>query len=430
MKNDTKLMGVLRGLLKILIAIVIILAIIVVTSAGTVMFMRWQRDAQEKESGDRNIFENLITTEKEKEPVVTCLFLGVNSNLTDFIMFGQYDPNTREIDLLSIPRDTNVGNASIDGKINSVYSSHNMDAIVSQVEKIVGQEVDYYVWFKTSMLRKLVDQLGGVTVDVPINMNYDDPVQNLHIHLNKGKQKLNGSQAEQFVRFRKNNDGSGYAGGDVERTKAQQQFIKAFISELLTTNGISKIPDLIDVVVEGTKTNVKVTDTKQYIDDIIAIRTDRITTNTIPGEGRMGLSPLGYHTSYYYINETEAKKMINEMFNNESNSSSEMLETSTGNVVTGNHSGESIRIELLNAGASSKVINTLVSKLKASGYYVVKIGNYETTKKENSKIIDYGVADNLVLNDLKETLGFDNCEVKTTEDSDVAFTVIIGPYYK
>lgn len=415
---------------RLLIAIVIVLSVMVVALAGTFFFMRWQRDAQEKESGDRNIIENIIVKEeKEKEPVVTCLFLGINGGLTDFIMFGQYDPNTREIDLLSIPRDTNVGNASVDGKINAVYTSHNIDAIITQVEKIVGKDVDYYVLFKTSILRKLVDKLGGVTVDVPINMNYDDPYQNLYIHLKKGTQKLTGSQAEQFVRFRKNNDGTGYSGGDVERTKAQQKFIKAFISELLTANGISKLPDLIDIVIEGTKTNVTLEDTKQYIDDIIAIRTDRITANTIPGVGKYAMSPLGYNTSYYFIDENAAKAMISEMFDNRELESGDTQQVAVVEPISKETSGEQIRVELLNAGASSQVIGDVVDKLKNAGYYVVKIGNYETTKKENSKIIDYGIADAVTLNDLEKTLGFTNCEARTDLTSDVAYTVMIGPYY-
>ena len=249
---------ILKLFLRIVFIVIVLLSIAIVSVAGTVMFVRWHRDVQEKNSGDRNFIENIFVKEKEKEPTVTCLFLGVNGNLTDFIMLGQYDPNTREIDLLSIPRDTNVGKNSVDGKINSVKSSNKdgIEAIKKTVTEITGIKVDYYIVFKTKILRELVDEIGGVTVDVPINMNYDDPYQNLHIHLNKGTQVLNGSKAEQFCRFRKNNNGTGYPGGDVERTKTQQKFIMAFISEILKAENISKIPDLINIVLEGTQTDI------------------------------------------------------------------------------------------------------------------------------------------------------------------------------
>lgn len=421
----------LKIFMRILIIVIIILAITIVSTAGTVLYINWHKNVQEKESGDKNILEQLLVPEKEKEPVVNCLFLGVNGALTDFIMLGQYDPNTREIDLVSIPRDTNIGNNSVDGKINSCYHSKGIDKLKEQVEEITGIEVEHYVIFKTKILRQVVDKIGGVTVNVPINMNYDDPYQNLYIHLKKGTQKLTGSQAEQFVRFRQNNDGSGYPGGDVERTKTQQQFILAFISELLKADNISKIPDLIEIVLEGTKTDITFEVAKNYIDDVVALRTDRIQTNTLPGEGRYAPSPLGYTTSYYFLDKVKTKEMINEMFYNQVLESGDTsIQVSSSNVVTKNNlSEEAVRIELLNAGTTSSVINRVVKQLKEQNFYVVKIGNYDTTKKENSKIIDYGYGSEVLLNKLKDTINIDKTE-GSSEESDVAYTIIIGPYYK
>lgn len=420
-----------KVLLRILLVIVIILVLAVVALAGTYFFINWQKDVQDKESGDKNIIERLVVPEKKEEPVVTCLFLGVNGNLTDFIMLGQYNPNTREIALLSIPRDTNIGNNSVDGKINSAYSSRGMDKLKKQVTEITGIEIDYHVLFKTKILRQVVDKIGGVTVDVPINMNYDDPYQNLYIHLKKGTQKLTGSQAEQFCRFRKNNDGSGYPGGDVERTKAQQKFIKAFIAELLKVDNVSKIPDLINIVLEGTKTNVTLDVAKEYIDDVIALKTDRITTNTLPGSARMGQSPLGYMTSYYYYNAEKTKTMVDEMFHSSSITSGETtVSVTSSNVVGKDESGElTVRVELLNAGTTSNVINNLVDKLRKENFYVVKIGNYDTSKKEASRIIDYGATSEDLLHDLMLVTGITKTET-SSEESSVAYTIIVGPYYK
>ena len=420
-----------KVLLKILLVIVIILVLAVVALAGTYFFINWQKDVQDKESGDKNIIERLVVPEKKEEPVVTCLFLGVNGNLTDFIMLGQYNPNTREIALLSIPRDTNIGNNSVDGKINSAYSSRGMDKLKKQVTEITGIEIDYHVLFKTKILRQVVDKIGGVTVDVPINMNYDDPYQNLYIHLKKGTQKLTGSQAEQFCRFRKNNDGSGYPGGDVERTKAQQKFIKAFIAELLKVDNVSKIPDLINIVLEGTKTNVTLDVAKEYIDDVIALKTDRITTNTLPGSARMGKSPLGYMTSYYYYDAEKTKTMVDEMFHSSSIVSGETtVSVTSSNVVGKDESGElTVRVELLNAGTTSNVINNLVDKLRKENFYVVKIGNYDTSKKEASRIIDYGATSEDILHDLMLVTGVTKTET-SSEETSVAYTIIVGPYYK
>ena len=437
--NNTGWKKALKVFVRILVIVVIILAVAVVSLAGTFFYIRWHKDVQDKPSGDLNFLEQMMVSEKKEEPVVTCLFLGLNGNLTDFIMLGQYDPNTREIDLLSIPRDTNIGNNSVDGKLNSCYSTYKkksdpdygFEKVKEQITEITGIEIDYYVMFKTKILRQLVDEIGGVTVNVPINMNYDDPYQNLYIHLKKGTQKLTGSQAEQFVRFRKNNDGTGYPGGDVDRTKAQQQFITAFISELLKAENISKIPELISIVLDGTTTDVTLDVAKGYIDDVIAIRTDKISTNTIPGEGRNAQSPLGYVTSYYFIDDAEAEKMISEMFHNKAVESGDALKTVLStSVITKDSSGEEkVRVELLNAGTTSKIINDLVAELKEQNFYVVKIGNYETTSKEASRIIDHGYGSEVTLNKLKDTIGVTKTEVGSDE-STVAYTIIVGPYYE
>lgn len=426
---------IFKVILRILLIIIIILSVAVVSLAGTFFFVRWQANANEKDSGDKTFLENLFTSEKkELKPTVTCLFLGVNGNLTDFIMLGQYDPNTREIDLVSIPRDTYVGDASVDGKINSTYSSKSLDKLKEEVTRITGIDINYYVLFKTKILREIVDEIGGVTVDVPINMNYDDPYQNLHIHLNKGEQRLNGTQAEGFCRFRQNNNGTGYPGGDVERTGTQQKFVKAFIGEILKGENISKIGSLIDIVVAGTKTDITLDIAKNYVGDVIALRTDRIYTNTLPGEGRMGQSRLGYATSFYYLDYAGVKEMIDEMFfNKEKVSGDSLVETSS---ISSDLAGyketkttkDAIKIEILNAGTDTKKVNDLVKKLKSEGFYVVKIGNYETTKNEASRIIDYGTASDTVLDKLKKSVSLTKTE-EIQGNSSVDYTIILGPSY-
>lgn len=456
MSSDFNWKKPFKIILKILLVLIIILSLAVVTLAGTFLFMRWQRDAQEKESGDQNFLEQILApTKKELEPKFTCLFLGVNGGLTDFIMLGQYDPNTREIALVSIPRDSNVGSASVDGKINSLYSSRgkNIEKVKDKVTEITGINVDRYVLFDTKILRKVVDEIGGVTVDVPINMNYDDPYQDLYIHLKKGVQTLNGKQAEQFCRFRKNNDGTGYPGGDIERTKAQQQFIKAFINELLKASNISKLNNLINIIVDGTKTDMTFDIAKEYIDDLVALRTDRIATNTLPGSARMGASPLGYNTSYYYLDKKAVKEMIDEMFNGvKKESGDKLVDVSSNDVETKKtynnetqkstnsqkptnttssqkSSADAIRVELLNAGTTASVINRLVDKLKEKNFYVVKIGNYDTTRIETSRIIDYGTGSTSDLNKLKGIVDLSKVE-DVPGKSSVDYTIILGPNYK
>jgi len=88
-------------------------------------------------------------------------------------------------------------------KINALIGKGGEKMVIDMVEDITGLPVDYYVTLNFKGFREIVDTLGGVEINVPFDMDYDDPYQNLHIHLKKGKQVLDGKKAEQFVRYRK-----------------------------------------------------------------------------------------------------------------------------------------------------------------------------------------------------------------------------------
>ena len=133
--------------------------------------------------------------------------LGENAP-TDTIMVASYNPNTQKASLLSIPRDTFVGSnenrATPSDKINSLYSI-SIDKILKAVNDLTKLDIQYYAVVKTEAFIELVDAIDGVTFNVPMNMKYDDPTQNLHINLTAGEQVLDGDKAEQLLRFRHGN---------------------------------------------------------------------------------------------------------------------------------------------------------------------------------------------------------------------------------
>lgn len=412
---------VLKVILRILIVLIVVVVMVVAGAVAGIMYTRWSKDSQETitPSGDIKLPDDVVL-----EDNVTCLFMGVNGALTDFIMLGQYNPNTRQVNLMSIPRDTKV-EGTVDGKINSAYAGVDPMRTVNKVEEITGVDIDYYVLFKTKLLRDLVDAIGGVTVDVPINMNYDDPAQNLYIHLKKGTQKLTGKQAEQFCRFRKNNDGTGYPNGDVDRVKAQQVFIKAMISRCLEPQNLLKIGDLINIVLENTKTNVTLEVASQYIDDAIAFKPDRVRTETLPGKGGYASNGL----SYFFMDEEEAKVLIQEMFLKETKLE-DVLELQSGDKETA--SGDKIRLEVLNNGTTNKIFTTVVDTLNHAGYDVVKVGNYSGEGDSYSKILNYNASEESleVIQTLSTLLGISKLETASDNSKAVDFTVILGPKYE
>lgn len=431
-------MNILRSIAEIIVITIVLLSVAVLGSVAAIYYENMELDLSENNSG---LAKPLVgKDEKKEEPNFTCLFMGRNAHLTDFIMLGQYNPNTRNVSLMSIPRDTNVGNASVDGKINSIYRYKYPEKVVAEVQKITGVEIQHYLIFDAKILRKIVDELGGVTVNVPINMNYDDPEQNLYIHLKKGVQKLTGKQAEQFVRFRKNNDDTGYPNGDIGRIAAQQSFIKAMAAEVLKVENIGKVSNLVNIVLDGTDTDITLDVVSKYLDDVVTFKTDRIRVETLPGAGKYAKGPDGYTRSFYFHNSEETKTLVNDLFfkkeslsgdttiieNSDAKDNNDSTEVISSNLEV--NSDEKIRIEVLNAKAKSSKLNSLVEKLNENECNVVKIGNYESTKTESSRIITYGKHTKDELDKVKELSGINKIE-ESLDKSTVKFTIILGAAY-
>ena len=437
-----------KSFLKGLAVVLILICVVVAGGAAAIYYENLEKDMKEN-SGDSKLAKFLVSggeTQKKEEPLFTCLFMGRNAHLTDFMMLAQYNPNTREVSLMSIPRDTYVGTSSVDGKINSIYMYKYPKKVVKAVEEITGVDIQHYLIFNAKILRNIVNELGGVTVTVPVNMDYDDPDQNLYIHLKKGTQRLSGAQAEQFVRFRKNNNGGGYANGDVGRIATQQKFIKAMISEVLKVENIGKVGNLVKIALNGTDTDLTLDVLQEYLDDVVTFKKDRVRIETLPGVGKYGKGPDGLTRSFFYHDAEKTKEIVKELFftsiddvnssgdsatsgdkKNDINTKaqeviSKGLETESGN------NDEKIRIEVLNANAKTSKMNDLVEKLNSNDCNVVKIGNYPTTKVESSRIITYGKHTSDELEKIKSLSGIKNVE-ESDENVNVKFTIIIGANY-
>ena len=189
--------------LKRVVIIILIIIIALATYLGT-------RIAQNG-GGMRGIVSTLVGTNSEQVKNledIYMLILGKSQNMTDTIMVVKYSPKNQQASLLSIPRDSFVGkstsSATAFDKINSKYQI-SPQSTIDAVNRLTGLNLKYYVTVDTKALRDLVDAIGGVYFDVPIDMNYDDSSQALAIHLKKGYQLLNGMQAEGVVRFRSTN---------------------------------------------------------------------------------------------------------------------------------------------------------------------------------------------------------------------------------
>jgi len=355
---------------------------------------------------------------ENKEPV-TVLVAGLHPDgpLTDFIMIAKYNPETKKINAMSIPRDTKVV-GTVDGKINSAYArGKNIEKLADKVKDLTTLEPDYYVIFDTKAVRKMVDAIGGIPMDVPIDMQYDDNEQGLHINLKKGYQVLDGKKAEQFIRFRKNNDGSGYPLGDVQRIEAQQSFIRAAVDKVLKPETLLKLPELISLGFETVKTDMNLVDILSYVDDVKEFDMANLRIETLPGEGAY-IGP----TSYFVHEPKKTKELVEEMFVMELAD----IENETVDVLVKDKS--EINIEVLNGTSRSGLASSVAEKLKDEGYNVTKIGNYKTSTNIATSVINRSSGE--YAKEVKDFLGIGKVKNELEEDSKVDVTVILGSDYK
>lgn len=191
--------------------------------------------------------------------------------------------------MISIPRDTYYHTNGYDKaelrKINAVYGRSKTEGVKKAVSEILGQvPVHHYIMIDYKGVAKVVDSIGGVEVNVPFHMEYNDPYDKppLHIDIPKGKQTLYGEQAVKFLRFRHNNDMTvGYADGDLGRIRAQQEFIKSAIKKSLSL----KIVNVVNAAFDHVKTDVKLTEALGYAGGLIGFDMENMSMTTLPGGG-------------------------------------------------------------------------------------------------------------------------------------------------
>lgn len=424
-KKNTKKKGNKKNK-HIFLKVVLILLLIMSVLAGIFIY-KWQKNG----GGWKGAIKTTLGYDENKKlDKIYCLLLGQSQNLTDTIMVASYDPNTQEAALLSIPRDTFVGEskayASSYDKINAIYSWKGVEELLEDVNEITGLNVEYYLKVDTEALKVLVDEIGGVYFDVPIDMHYTDKKQNLYIDLKAGYQLLDGDKAEQVVRFRHNSDGSTYpyeyGGEDLGRMKTQRAFLTALLEQTIENMDISKIFSFLDIAEKYVVTNLNFNTIKDYVPYMIDFDIDNLKTATLPG-----VPEYANGVAIYAADEDETEEVINELFYGISKDSIE------GNVIDENavtdtnvSRSEKVKIEVLNGSGSSSKLNEVVNSLEANGFSVTQTGNTSTTN--NTTVIDRSDLSQTDTEKLKETLGIENI---TTGDSSSSIdaTVIIGTDY-
>lgn len=239
---------------------------------------------------------------------------------TDVMMVVNYDVNNGAINILQIPRDTYFEHNMYPNKINSLlassyYKAYNageknvyhaaLARTAEQLEQALNIQIDNYVLINLKAFENIVDIIGGVPIDVPADMDYEDEFQDLYIHIKKGYQVLDGKTAAGFIRFR-----SGYLEADIGRQNAQKLFITALFKQIKSSMTVDKIAKLAEEVLKNVTTDINAADAVYFAKSVLSLDLEDMKMMTVPGY------PVNSNgASYYVVYRKDVLEIINGYFN-------------------------------------------------------------------------------------------------------------------
>ena len=437
-KKEDKKKNKKHTLRKVLLTLLLIIIVI-----GIIFFIHVQKNG----GGLKGIVTTVIGSSAEKEKELQDIYLlvmGKSENMTDTIMVVKYSAKNQSASMLSIPRDTFTGDdekrARASDKINSKYINGGAQDTLKEVNELTGLNIRYYLIVDTKALRDLVDAIGGVEFDVPIDMDYDDVTQALHIHVKKGLQLLNGEQAEGVVRFRHNNNYTSYpvsyGDNDLGRMRTQREFLKILLKQLMKPTNITKINNLLKIAQEEVETNIDWNTAKGYVPSLFGFDTNHLVTNALPGEPKYANG-----VAVFIASQSKTKDLINTMFlqvvdNTEKTAEGSDTDTNTTSTNTTKSTTSttsttlkpksSISLQLINGTGSKKKFEAAKVQFKNQGYKIQSEAT--TTPIDKTIIINRKELSREDVEAVKSLLGTGKItEGKTSEKNNI--TVIIGKDY-
>ncbi len=366
--------------------------------------------------------EQSSSAENDDEPVEnqkTILLLGTDKSgyLTDSMLVVRLDLTAKRISLFSIPRDYKIEltedvQEAIQHyakyikltELHSYAKSADQDSPVSftakAIEELTDLKFDHIVVFKLEAFEEVVDAVGGVEVYVPQSMNYDDPLQDLHIHFEPGYHLLNGKEAEGLVRFRKNNDLSGY--GDFGRMEMQQYFLKEFVKKLISLESALNFNEIFDAIKDFVQTDASLNDALFLLNEVKDVDFSQVYSHTLPGKDYWSES------GGYYYNPPEISELHDFVAQQIAIDLQPIVEKTNKSLI------------ILNGSGKGKMAAKYEEKMEEAGYTVDSIGDYNGERKLKTRIIVQNEAEG---QDLKQF--FNLSEIIIDEDVET-ITIILG----
>ena len=300
--------------------LLLVLILFAVTYACFRAFLRPPEQKTDEPGSVQSVADNLpeglsgeeaeaLRSHYERKPsFYTVLVSGVDDGNggSDTNILVAVDAENNYIYGVSIPRDTKAVINGKNRKINFAYNSGGMELLAQTVSGQLGIPVDYTVLVNLRGFEALVNTIGGVDFYIPVDMDYDDPLQNLSIHFPEGMRHLDGAEALKVVRFRHNNDGTGYGSEDVGRMSTQQDFLKAVARQTLTLSNLDNLDDFVKIFQNYVETDLSLGNLAWLGAQMISMGADKVDFATLPGE---------WKSPYIYLDQEETLTLINQFLN-------------------------------------------------------------------------------------------------------------------
>ena len=300
---------------------------------------------------------------------------NASARRTDTIMVANYNPNTKKVNVVSVPRDTLIevdayletGEYQRYWKINSAYALGGQEEIVKHIEDLLETRINYIIEVDYKAFRNIVDALGGVEMYIEQDMYYDDDAQDLHIHFTGGETvHLDGQKAEEFFRWRKNNDETGLEDGDIGRISNQQALMKKLVEKALSPSIVFKIPEILNIISENVNTNM---DSKTMTS--LGLKIAKLASPDIVMSTLQGVNETIYGQDFYVVYKDMNTELINAI-NSEDEADS---------ILTTPIKREDLKIMVLNGTQINGLAGNARDELLSLGYVNVDVGNGEQTEE-------------------------------------------------
>lgn len=296
---------------KILTIILIALIVIIVTFIGYTYYILSSINPNNNQNNEEN---TLPGREIDWNRKINILLIGIDQRYEDEMsrsdtnLLLSIDPKNKKLVLISLPRDSLVTLPGYEGdqKLAHAHSYGGVPLLVKTIESILNIEIPYYIEVNFDGFKKMIDLIGGVTIDVEKDMDYESYLGDVRIHLKKGLQHLNGEKALEYVRFRMDET------GDIGRMERQQKFIKAVIKQALALSNTIKLQKALLELKNWVKTNLEPSQIIKIGLIVKNINEEDMISFTLPGT-------LGWknHLSYYILDYDKINEIVEKYLKDE-----------------------------------------------------------------------------------------------------------------